>query len=103
MKVTLYRASGSPIKPEHKELYFKELSERMDELESTVGKCTSSNAEAYQVYMEDIHRNLTRKYPNKTRIQYPATAKQLKYLCTQYGAVAFCNESEELVAYIMDA
>ena len=103
MKINLYRASGSPIKSEDKELYFKELNLQMDKLEETVGKCTKDNAEEYQKHMVEIHEMITDKYPNKGKIEYPTNPKALSKLCTQYGSLAFCMEDDELVAYIMDA
>jgi hypothetical protein len=103
MKIDLYRASGSPIKAEHNELYFKRLNEEMDKLEDTMGKCNADNAKQFQEVMEVIHRDLTKSYPNKKRIQCPTSPKELKDLCKEYGSVAFCMEDDKLVLYILDA
>ena len=101
-KITLYRASGSPIDPEHKELYFKALSDEMDTLEKTIGKCTTENAEKFQEAMEHIHRNLSKLYPNKIMVTYPKSHKDQIELCEKYGALAYCMEDNKLVAYVMD-
>jgi len=101
-KITMYRASGSPIKKEDSILYFEELNKKMDELELTMGKCTSENAEQYQAIMEMIHRDLSKSYPNKKRIQCPESPKEIEKLCEEYGSVAFCVEEKKLVLYILD-
>ena len=102
-KVTMYRASGSPIKAEHNKAYFEKLNEEMDKVEQTMGKCNADNAEQFQEIMEVIHRDLTKSYPNSKRIQCPTTPKELKDLCELYGSVAFCMEDDKLVLYILDA
>ena len=101
MKITLYRSSGLPIKPEHVELYFKDLNQAMDNLEAIVGKCTQDNAAEFQTQMEGIHRGLTAKYPISKRIEIP-TPSDLPILCEEYGSIAFCLEDSNLVAYILD-
>lgn len=103
MEIKLYRASGQPIKPGHQKLYYEELNAKMDELEATLGKCTSDNAESYQEYMIEIHNMITEKYPNKGTIEYPTDPIAASKLCSKYGSIAFCIEDDEVVAYIMDA
>lgn len=103
MNIALYRSSGQPLNPDHIEPYYKELNDRMDDLEKVSGKCTSENAERYQEYMAEIHTMITSKYPNKGTIEYPTTVRQAAKLCKKYGALAYCVEDGKLVAYIMDA
>lgn len=102
MKVNLYRASGEPIKVKDRELYYKELNKQMDLLEDTVGKCTQDNAEEYQKHMVEIHEMISAKYPNKGKVKYPSTPKDMAKLCLEYGSVAFCEEDDEIVCYILD-
>ena len=74
----------------------------MDLLEDTLGKCTSDNAEEYKQHMEQIHRDLTKSYPNQSKVRYPDTPKDMAELCSEHGSVAFCEEDDELVIYILD-
>jgi hypothetical protein len=99
----LYRSSGAPIKPEHKELYFKDLNKAMDALEEELGKCNADNASEFQKRMELIHRNLTKSYPNMGNIVYPRTIGRMRELIETYGTLAFCVEDDKLVCYIMDS
>ena len=99
----LYRASGTPILAEHNELYLKELNQEMDRLEQLMGKCGSKNVDSFKKSLNRIIKKLVKKYPNQVSITYPRTAKAMSEFTAQYGAVAFCNEDEKLVAYIMDA
>ena len=99
----LYRSSGAPINPEHKELYFNLLNSEMDDLEKELGKCNTDNAEEFQKRMEMIHRELTKRFPNVSNINHPRTIGRMKELTGKYGTVAFCIEDDELVCYIMDS
>ncbi len=104
MKITLYRSSGSPINLEDKKLYFEELNLKTDEIEKTLGKCNADNVNEFAKILEQVHRDLSKSYPNKKRIQCPDSPKALESLCKEYeGAIAFCMEEDKLVAYIMDA
>ena len=98
----IYRSSGAPIEPDHKELYFKALNRGMDDLEEEMGKCTTENSEEYQDKMEVLHRKLTVDYPNKSKIPFMNTTKALRKSLEKYGTLAFCIEEGEIVAYIMD-
>lgn len=103
VKVTLYRASGFPVRPGDRELYLEELNKEMDNLENMLGKCTKDNAEQYQEIMEQIHRKLSLDYPNRIQTTFPTSTKAMEDLCDKYGSVAFCKEEDELVAYVLDA
>lgn len=99
----LYRSSGAPVNHEHKELYFEALNKAMDDLEKELGRCSPDNAEEFQGRLETIHRDLTKRFPNVSNINYPRTTGRMKELTSKYGAVAFCEEDGKLVAYIMDS
>jgi len=98
----LYRASGHPIDPAHRDAATQELNKAMDAIESELGKCTSENAKDYQKKLEKVSNEFPRKYPNEVKINYPRTKREIKALCEKYGSVAFCVEDASLVAYILD-
>ena len=103
MKITMYRASGTPINPDHQIAYLQELNKEMDKLENTIGKCSLANAEVFQGSLEIVHRQLTEQYPNKVQVPFPTNHKQMIELCNTYGSVAFAVEENKLVLYILDA
>lgn len=101
MKV--YRASGTPVKMEHNQLYLKGINDVMDAAEIKYGKCDLSNHVEFASFVEQGHRELTKMYPIYQKVEFPSSQKEMLEMIREYGtSVAFCEEDGKLVAYIMD-
>ena len=102
-KISLYRSSGNPIDPKHKELYLKAELDSVSNITKTLGKYNKDNADVFEEMLLQNTLKLQAKYPNKKRIEYPDGPKAIESLCKEYeGTIAFCLEGKKLIAYLMD-
>jgi len=102
MRITMYRSSGQPVEPDHKEAVLKELNDATDLAEEYLGKMCFDNAKDFQEILIPLHIELAEKYPNSKEIDLPTNEQDYKDLCSEYGSICFCLEDDKMVAYILE-